>query len=215
MASKVAAKLGAGVVATTPQSFPKYAIKSAGDHLTTEYISHGQRVTRLYKRMIRSIVDASQGAPVTRFVYPNYLEQRLHMMKIRKEFDDNKDLDEVAATAKLEEAEELGKKMRSYKPFKYPFSPGGSCYARVPNRPDMIGQQMWLKRALIGLYILDISSATTSQNFMKPYKAYRKQVLKLVFQLCVFHPDWSTSIAAKYFLADTFSKSSLQTLRRI
>ena len=57
-----------------------------------------------------------------------------------------------------------------------------------------ISQQIWSPRALICRHILDISSVTAAQNFMKPY---RKQVLKVLYQVCVFRADRSTNMAAE------------------
>ena len=78
-------------------------------------------------------------------------------------------------------------------------------------------RRLWLADAF------DIFSATTAQNFTKPY---RKQVLKVLYLVCVFRADPFTNMAAEgsdllthfhYLLWNrcTFSTSSQRPLHRI
>ncbi|GAB6026737.1 hypothetical protein CHUAL_013243 [Chamberlinius hualienensis] len=98
-------------------------------HLTTELVSHSQRVCRLYKKAVRNMES-----------YHSYrLNLRYHAVLLRARFEAHRDEKDMRKAKQLlyDGEEELFQNMHP-QPKKFAYSPGGVAYAREVEPPDWV-----------------------------------------------------------------------------
>ncbi|PAA55041.1 hypothetical protein BOX15_Mlig025187g2 [Macrostomum lignano] len=98
-------------------------------YLRTSYLSHAQKVCRLYKAALYEV----------RAKHHERLDYRYHAVLLRQRFDENREVeDPIKAKALLESAYSELQAKKSYFPFRWPNDPGGVAFGRWQYYPDAL-----------------------------------------------------------------------------